>query len=164
MTTPIRKALVATSSLQPLVRPGLQAVARAHRTLIDEDVRASFADSLDVDKAFEKGHEQENRWDYLLGHGESRNIVGLEPHTANNKEVSTVIRKREASLRHLRDHLRPGVFVAEWFWVASGKVDFTPMDKAINRLNENGISFVGKTFLRKWLPQGASTPKPKARS
>ncbi|MGH9441443.1 MAG: hypothetical protein ACRD16_04150, partial [Thermoanaerobaculia bacterium] len=72
------------------------------------------------------------------------------------KELSTVIKKREASLRHLRDHLKPGVFVSDWFWVASGQVDFIPMEKAVARLNQNGISFVGRRFLRKFLPTPVS--------
>ncbi len=81
--------------------------------------------------------------------------MGLEPHTANNTAISVVIRKREASLRHLRGHLKSGVFVAEWFWVASGKVDFTPMDKALLQLTASGIDFVGKALLSKKLPEGA---------
>lgn len=166
MTTPIRTALLVSSDLQPLVQDGLKALERTHRPLIEEAIRGAFADSLDIDKAFEEGHEQEHRWDYLLGHEESRKIVGLEPHTASNKEVSTVIKKRERSLSHLRHHLKSGVFVAEWFWVASGRVDFTPMDKAVTRLNENGIRFVGKQFLRRWLPpatKAAATKKAKRR-
>ncbi len=150
--TPIRSGLMASSSLQHLVCDGLQAVERPHLKLIEEDVRSRFADSLDIDKAFHDGHEQENRWDYLLGHADSRQIVGLEPHTANNSAVSVVIKKRAASLQHLRGHLNAGVFVTQWFWVASGKVDFTPMDKALLRLTASGIDFVGKALLAKKLP------------
>lgn len=148
----IRARLVAGSRLRDLVEDGVRAVERAHLRLIEEDIRSSFDDSVDIDMAFAKGHEQENRWDYLLGHTDSERIVALEPHSAHNKEISTVIKKREASLRHLRDHLKPGMFVAEWFWVASGKVDFMPMDKAMIRLTENGIKFVGKALLAKALP------------
>jgi hypothetical protein len=156
VTTPIRRGLVASSKLHPSVKDGVQALKKADRALIEEAVRTAFVDSIDIDEAFRSGHDTENRWDYLLGHEESGKIVALEPHTANNKAVSVVIKKREASLRQLRDDLKPGVFVAEWFWVASGKVDFTPLDKQITRLNENGIRFVGKAFLRKWLPKPPS--------
>ena len=144
----------------------MRAVERAHLKLIAEDIRPSFDDSIDIDKAFAKGHEQENRWDYLLGHTCSERIVALEPHSAHNKEISTVIKKREASLRHLRDHLKPGRFVAEWFWVASGRVDFMPMDKAVIRLQENGIKFVGKALLAKELPVAKEARKagPRKRS
>lgn len=148
MTTPIRKSLVVSSHLHSFVQDGLQAMERSHRQFIEEDLRGSFIDSLDIDKGFLAGNEQENRWDYLLGH-ESRKLVGLEPHTANSKEISTVIKKREAARKHLRNHLKPGVVVSEWYWVASGKVDFTPMDKAVALLNQNGIRFVGKRVLRK---------------
>jgi hypothetical protein len=85
----------------------------AHRIYFDEAVRASFADSLDVDEALKVGREQENRWDYLLGHEPSRRIVGIEPHSAENSEITTVIRKLEAARLQLRDHLRDGVFVAK---------------------------------------------------
>lgn len=153
MTTPIRASLVASSRLRPLVQDGIQAVKRGRdRALIEEDIRPSFGDSLDIDDAFRKGHESENRWDFLLGHTPSGKIIALEPHSAANKTISTVIRKRESALLRLRDHLRSGVFVREWFWVASGKVDFTPMDKAVARLADNGIRFVGKRLLRKMLP------------
>jgi hypothetical protein len=152
MPTPIRRSLLATSRLQPLVADGIQGLKREHHALIEEEIRAAFGDSLDIDEAFRPGHEQENRWDYLLGHHESGKLVALEPHSAGNKEISVVIEKREAARRHLRDHLRPGVIVSEWFWVASGNVDFRPLDKAITRLNQHGIRFVGKKFLRKWLP------------
>ena len=93
MTTPIRSALVATSHLLPLVEDGLQALRRADTALLHEEVRKTFKDSVDIDAAFEEGHEQENRWDYLLGHAPSRAIIGLEPHTANNREVAVVIMK-----------------------------------------------------------------------
>jgi hypothetical protein len=123
----------------------------AHRIYFDETIRSSFADSLDVDEAFKVGREQENRWDYLLGHGPSRRIVGVEPHTAANSEITTVIRKLEAARRQLRHHLRDGKFVAKWFWVASGKVRFVPMEKATLRLAQNGVEFVGGRIMNKHL-------------
>lgn len=152
MTTPIRTALLPTSFLLPLTREGAQALKREHLALIEEEIRGCFADSLDLDKALEKDHEQENRWDYLLGHEETRKIFGLEPHTANNHEVSTVIKKRARAIEQLAGHLRPGARVADWFWVASGKVDFLPIEKAHNRLASNGIKFVGTRLLKKYLP------------
>jgi hypothetical protein len=151
MATPIRRGLRPESRLQSLVCNGLQAVEGAHLKHIEEDIRAEFADSLDVDRAFQAEHAQENRWDYLLGHCGTRKIVALEPHTAANKELSTVIRKREASMRHLRGHLKPGVVVAKWFLVASGRVDFIATEMARARLDQSGIQFVGKTLLRKAL-------------
>jgi len=151
MKTPIRDKLTAQSALHPLVKDGIQAVERAHRPLIDAALRSLFADSLDLDKALEQGNEQDHRWDYLLGHSPTHNVVGLEPHSASNGEISRVIKKRRAALDQLRTELKTGAAVAEWFWVASGTVDFTPIDKAHLRLSENGITFVGKALLKKHL-------------
>lgn len=57
------------------------AVKAAHRNYFDKEVRSAFADSLDLDEALTEGHEQENRWDYLLGHALSGEVVAVEPHS-----------------------------------------------------------------------------------
>lgn len=143
MTRPITDALVASSSLRAGVRGGLGALEKSHRRLLQEDVRTAFAESLEIDGNLLKGREQSNRWDYLLGHKTSSHIVGLEPHSAATKEVSAVIRKRDAAIEQLRPHLRAGKKVSEWYWVASGRVDFVPHDKMMRRLEQAGITFVG---------------------
>ena len=61
---------------------GLRALEKPHRKMISAEAKGEFADSLDLDKARRRGHEQENRWDYLLGHARSDSIVALEPHSA----------------------------------------------------------------------------------
>jgi hypothetical protein len=143
----------------------MQALQPGHRKLIEPALRGAFADSIDIDAAFLQGRETESRWDYLLGHGVRKIIIGLEPHTANNHEVSTVIAKRRAALDQLREHFQPHSRVVEWFWVASGNVDFTPLDKAHARLNQNGIRFIGKQLVQKWLrdDDGPSSGKGRAR-
>ncbi len=156
MTTPVRAALIAGSPLQRAVKDGAQALERDHRRLIAEEIRASFADSIDLDKALQQGHEEENRWDYLLGHEASQKVIGLEPHTASNHEISTVIKKRRAAIEQLRGHLKPGSSVAQWFWVASGKVDFVPIEKATLHLAQNGITFVGKALHEKHLSSASA--------
>jgi hypothetical protein len=146
MTTPIRWALREGSTLQARVANGLSAVNRRHaRDYLADDVRALFLDSLDLDAALQPAYASDHRWDYLLGHDRvSRVVIGLEPHTANNHEVSTVIAKRNAALMQLRDHLRPGAKVTQWFWVASGRVDFAPLERASLALSQEGITFVGR--------------------
>jgi len=148
---PVRAMLLPQSSLLPAVREGLQALENAHRPYVDDELRGTFADSLDLDTALQPGREQENRWDYLLGHEPSGAVVGLEPHSAKNDEVSTVIAKRRCALDQLKGHVKTGAKVAAWFWVASGKVDFLPMDKKVLLLDQNGITFVGKKLLGKHL-------------
>jgi hypothetical protein len=155
--TPIRAALVPRSVLLPRVEDGMGALKRSHESYIEESLRPAFADSLDIDEAFREGHENENRWDYLLGHAASARIYALEPHSAFDSEVSTVIRKRLRAREHLQSHLKPNARIADWFWVASGKVDFTAHDKTVNLLANNGIAFVGKRLL----PKKLGLPEPK---
>lgn len=140
---------VARSRLLGSVQEGLQGLEKAHRQLIHQDIRKDFADSLALDDALRPGNEQANRWDYLLGHEGSAMVIGLEPHSANTSEVSTVIATKNAARGQLRDHPKPGNTVAAWFWVASGRVDFAPHDKIITRLEQEGIAFVGGTLRSK---------------
>lgn len=150
--TPVRNALHENSALLPLVADGLGALKNAHRDYLDSGIRQAFADSLDLDEAVKDGHEQENRWDYLLGHTPSGEVIAIEPHSAKQDEITTVINKRIAAQEHLKDHLRAGARVTRWLWVASGKVHFANTEKTKLRLDQNGIQFVGKKVAAKHLP------------
>jgi hypothetical protein len=158
LSTPVRRALREDSPLQPRVVDGLGAVESTHRDCFDNGIRDQFADSLDADKAFAEGHENENRWDYLLGHKPSTEVIAVEPHSAKQDEVSTVIRKRKAAHEQLRLHLRNGAKISKWLWVASGKVHFADTEKTTRILDQNGIEFVGKTVKAKHLPSAVMTP------
>jgi hypothetical protein len=145
-----------------LVRDGLGAVETAHRDLFEASIRASFDDSLNFDEAMRPGHEQENRWDYLLGHASSGRVVAVEPHSAKQDEISTVVRKLAAAKEQVRPHLKDGINVSRWLWVASGNVQFAGTEKVVFQLAQKGIDFVGRRVLAKHLPQGA-TPSPRKR-
>jgi hypothetical protein len=153
--------LRADSSLQASVRDGLRALGGNDGALIDESLRADFADSLDLDAATRATKPHDNRWDYLIGHAPTDAVVGVEPHAAKTDQVSVVIEKRRQSIKHLQTHLREGKRVSAWLWVASGSVDFHPHDKQVLHLAQNGITFVGKRLLAKHLPHPA--PKPALR-
>ena len=153
-STPVRGVLDPKSVLQHRVLDGLGAVKDGHRSYIDGSVRTDFADSLDLDEAVRTGHETENRWDYLLGHAPSKQVVAVEPHSAKDDEVSTVIAKRVAAKEHLMSHLREGAMIERWLWVASGKIYFANTEKTRRRLDQHGIQFVGKQVMRKHLPGG----------
>jgi hypothetical protein len=146
-------ALKQGSPLQASVCEGLGAVVGSHKQFIERSIRNSFLDSVEIDEALKAGNDQSNRWDYLLGWREGSLVVGLEPHSAYTGEVSVVIAKKNAARAQLRDHLRSGVNVAAWFWVASGRVDFAPHDKVILRLEQEGISFVGGMLRSKDMPK-----------
>jgi hypothetical protein len=147
----VRDALVSESPLRALVEGGLGAVADDHRKYIDEPLRPAIADSLDLDEAMRPEHGSANRWDYLLGHAPSSAVIGLEPHSAKQDEISTVIAKHTAAKDQLRQHLRDGARVDAWFWVASKKVHFADTEKARRRLDQHGIEFVGTRVLAKHL-------------
>jgi hypothetical protein len=158
--TPVRQALKDGSSLQKQVKGSIGAVKRSHRAMLADDVKGSFGDSLDLDAALQKKHPGENRWDYLLGHNPSEQVVAVDPHSAKQDQITTVINKRRASKEQLIGHLKQGARVSKWLWVASGKVCFADTEKARFRLDQNGIEFVGKKVLTKHLPQAAAKPKP----
>ena len=165
--TPVRKALRADSPLHENVANGLGAVMSAHRDHFDTSVRPEFTDSLDIDEAFKFGREQEHRWDYLVGHAPSGRIVGVEPHSAENSEITTVVMKVRAARatpgsfarRRIRGEMAMGCFGkgairtdgegevyigAKWYPVA-------PMEKARFTLAQNGIQFVGRRVTNKHL-------------
>jgi hypothetical protein len=141
---PVGNALLKTSSLVLRVKDGLAALDSQHTGLIERSIRDQFADSLDLDAALEAEHPSDPRWDYLVGHSTSRSILGLEPHSARDAEITTAIAKRTHAILQLRPHLRPGTHVDCWFWVASGRVDFLSIEKARLRLSQEGIAFVGR--------------------
>ena len=150
MSGPVSRALEG-SSLAAAIRSGIQAIPSEKRQYIEESLRPGFSDSLDLDEATRAQYPEDARWDYLLGHTDSAHVVALEAHSAQTSQVSLVIRKRAASRRHLQDHLADGHQVAAWYWVASGRVDFVPHEKTLNRLSENGIEFVGGRLTAKHL-------------
>ena len=160
--TTLRSSLRDDSSLQSSVRDGLGAVETADRNLFEASIRASFDDSLNFDEAMREGHEQENRWDYLLGHALSRQVVAVEPHSAKQDEISTVVKKLAAAKEHARPHLKDGIKVSRWLWVASGNIQFASTEKVVLQLAQKGIDFVGRRVLAKHLPQAAA-PLPRKR-
>ncbi len=157
-TTPIRAALQDRSPLQPSVQVGLNAVQKAHRDYLDAAIRSEFADSIDIDEGLRAGREQENRWDYLLGHTPSGLVIAVEPHSAKDDEITTVINKRASAREQLKGHLRPTAKVSRWLWVASGRVCFANTEIARRRLDQNGIEFVGTQVKAKHLPGPGSAP------
>ncbi|MFZ2652679.1 MAG: hypothetical protein WA210_21475 [Burkholderiaceae bacterium] len=155
--TPLRRALREDSLLVACIADGLGAVKIAHRGYFDPTIRSAFADSLDLDEALSQGHEQENRWDYLLGYAPTREVVAVEPHSAKQDEITTVINKRFHAREQLKDHLRAGARITKWLWVASGRVHFADTEKARRRLDQHGIEFVGRRVELRHLPSAVAS-------
>ena len=150
--TPVRSSLKSNSQLLPLVHDGLGAVKKGDRGYLDEAIRSDFGDSIDIDAAFHQGHEQENRWDYLLGHSPTKALIAVEPHSAKQDEVTAIIKKKQGARAQIGPHLRDGAKIATWLWVASGPVHFADTEAVRRRLDQNGIKFVGKRVQVRHLP------------
>jgi predicted PhzF superfamily epimerase YddE/YHI9 len=140
----LRAALLETSRLHDLVRTGMAAFARADLGLIAEDQRIRIGDSLDLDAASRVEHPDTNRWDYIVSIPDREELIGIEPHTAKDAEISVVIAKKKHAAQYLRNHLKNGCRIARWFWVSHGTVGFSKMDRARRRLDQNGIKFAGR--------------------
>ena len=140
------------------MQDGLGAVKAEHHAYLDEELRSEFADSLELDESLRAGREQENRWDYLLGHSPTAVVIAVEPHHATQDQISTIVAKKRAARDQLQSHLRPAALIMSWLWVASGKVHFADTEKARRRLDQHGIQFVGRKVLRKHLPKGVLNP------
>jgi hypothetical protein len=150
-STPIRAALEPSSFLLPLVRNGIEAIDVGHHAHLDAKIRSEFSDSLELDDAMRPGHEQENRWDYLLGHAATFSIIALEPHTAKQDQIRTVVAKRTQARQQLRGHLRAGKSIRLWLWVSSGRVQFADTERTRRQLDQAGITFVDRVVLPKHL-------------
>jgi hypothetical protein len=151
--TPVRGSLRKDSRLMPLVFDNLGALDNLHLQHFDKTIRRTISDSLDLDKAMNAEHPESNRWDYLLGHHPSRTVVAVELHQAKDNQITNVINKRRKALEQMEGHLRDGVQVKKWLWVASGKVYLANTEKDIRRLDQNDIEFVGKRITAKNLPK-----------
>ncbi len=140
----LSNALVPESRLKDHVRTGLSALKTRDVNLIAETERPKVGDSIDLDSATRDESPSDNRWDYLLSVPTVSHIVGLEPHSARDSEVSVVIAKKKHAMTYLRDHLPPKHAVTRWIWVTHGKVRFTKMERARRQLDQNGIAFEGR--------------------
>lgn len=148
--TPVREALAPQSTIKAFVQDGMGAVKDKDKKFIDASLRTQFLYSLDTDEVFRVGRDQEPRWDYLLGH-ENRSLIAVEPHSAKTDEIQSVINKKRALRRQLNGHLKDGMNISKWLWVASGTVCFPRGSKYEILLSQAGIKFVGRCVLAKHL-------------
>lgn len=139
----LTRALKKGSALHGHVQNGMDAIARKHHSLIADDQRVRIGDSIDLDTATRLGREQEHRWDYLVSVPDADRLVGIEPHTASDKEIRVMVQKKNNAVALLRQELRPGLGVVSWHWVTD-KVRFSRMEPAMRALSQSGIKFHGR--------------------
>jgi hypothetical protein len=148
--TPVRKALVSSSSLLVAVKDGLQALRGVDLTMIHDAVRKSFGDSLDLDAASEPGNEQKNRWDYLLGWSPTGAVIAFEPHTGN---AADLVKKKLAAKEFLGAHLEKEVRIFKWIWVTKQDLHHADTERWARSLEQNGIQLVRRLVLEKHLAE-----------
>ena len=140
-------ALTAGSNLRRVVQNGMGAFEADDKLLIAVDQRPRIGDSINLDEALRAQYPQANRWDYIFSVSDAKKVVALEPHTANDSEVKTVIAKKKHAVDYLKDHLEPKHRVSAWLWVSSGKATLTKTEKYERALASAGIKYVGR-FIR----------------
>ena len=142
----LRSALKPTSALLPAVKVGMGAFLARDKRLVAVSERPKIGDSLDLDEALREQFPNANRWDYLLSIPNTGKLVALEPHHANDCEVSVVIAKKKHAADQLRGHLHPRYRISEWLWVSHGRASFSRMEQATRRLAQEGITYVGRSL------------------
>lgn len=140
----ISAALKSRSVLASRVKEGLNGLSRSHRLLLAEPDRTRISDSLDLDSALRQSAPADNRWDYLICIKDRKEIVGVEPHSARESELSVVIAKKRSAEVRLREEFAPGHAVAAWYWVTEGKNHFTKTERVTKVLAQSGIEFRGR--------------------
>lgn len=142
----LKKSLKENSPLVDLVELGLGAFLNVDTKLVAESQRPRVGDSLNLDAATKEELPQENRWDYILSIPDIKKIVGIEPHSAKDNQVSVVVKKRKNAVEYLRGHLQDGIRVSTWYWVCHGRVSFSKTERARRILLQNGIKFEGRVL------------------
>lgn len=150
---PLSESFRPNSALAKETKPGLTALPKPYREHIATPIRKRFTESLALDDATRRSHPGEPRWDHLLGLGKGKRIVGLEVHPATRGEVQAVVAKKHAAQAVLKKELKSGTRVAAWYWAASGRTRFIPMESATLALAKAGIRFVGSTLEERHLPE-----------
>ena len=137
-------ACEARSHLRAHVRAGLTALNTADIELIHLPERQRVGDSLALDEATRAEQPSAHRWDYVVSIPATGELVGIEPHSARDAEISVVIQKKKNAAEYLSAHFVVGHRVARWIWVTRGRVGFSKMERARRLLDQNGIWFAGR--------------------
>ena len=91
-----KEAVEATPGLDQAFRTGLQALRAKDRPHVDAEDPRSISGSADIDTALQNAHPNANRWDYAVAYKHQNRaadvVYWLEPHTANDAEVSRLVR------------------------------------------------------------------------
>lgn len=127
-------------------RPGVQALKREHRRLVDaRDTRLLLGSAdIDGDLAGQEVHASASRWDYVLGHGpdnETAHFVEVHP-ASKPKHVDEVLRKRDWLKEFIADKplgRRFSESCRRFYWLHTGTSVFAKNTPAARRAAKAGL-------------------------
>jgi hypothetical protein len=147
----------AIAMCKPLrLRDGLQAVKKGEgKDRISARDPARLLGSVNIDDDCRATYPNDSRWDYAIGYDRNGQAIAyfIEVHSAETTEVSTVEKKFQWLLDFLaaEGHERLQTLPAEFYWVASGRVNIPPhlpqYKKLHVTLRKRGLKFSGKNLI-----------------
>ena len=151
------RAVEATPDVRYALRPGLAALATAHRSRVRYRASRDLRGSIDIDRATAARYPNDPRWDYVVGwtpQGASADVVSwIEVHSATPHGATEVLSKQ----RWLRGWLRvasPALerLPREFVWIASGKVSPNLTNSLGPKLAQQGLTFAGRVHTLQHAP------------
>src|SRR5579862_1570045 len=138
-----RQAAKATPAMAPHFKPGLQALRRGDRKLVDLSDTARLDGSVDLDRALRRSKPNDPRWDYGVGTRPRRGagqVTWIEIHPASSSHVEGVLEK----LRWLHAWLKAEAPVlrqvkARFVWLATGSVALPANSPKLKLLAAEGL-------------------------
>ena len=142
-------AVHATPNLGPdAFRHGLQALGADSARVRCANPR-KLKGSVDVDAALEPIDRHGHRWDYAVGHEESRQdcIYWVEIHEASDHGTTALLQKL-TWLKHwlTADGRRLVDLTKQYVWISSGRTTLLKTSQAARRLAQAGVVSAGRRF------------------
>jgi len=143
-----QQAVEATPEIKNCYQTGLKGLGN-HSTKIILSNTSSCEGSVDIDTCVTSKYPNDSRWDYCLSYkGET---YFIEVHTANTREVSTVLKK----LQWLKDWLISSApelnklkSKQPFYWIQSGNYSILPDSPQARSMAQKGLKPIPKLQLK----------------
>ena len=134
-----QKAVESSEYLVDAYCKGLEALEKAHQSLIEVSDASSLCGSIDLDSHLESSCPQDNRWDYGIGFrstGRHEFVAWIEFHPVSMDEFDTFEKKFQWLIGWLkRNAIALHKMECEHVWIPTGKSEepslLTPLRKRI---------------------------------
>jgi len=146
-----KAALKAAEVTTEHVKVGLSALEGVDRPRISAANPRVFTASLNLDEALKSSQPNASRWDYGIGlkkTAQSESAIWVEVHPASTGEVKTMIKKFQWLKRWLQTEAKElsaltkkTSAVAQFNWVASGRVSIPKTSRQAKLLAQSGLPY-----------------------